>query len=144
MIPSSLYFPSSISDGNLLPGPVFFPFDFTNSFLPESIVPAFSRRLTPKQSPSPAVSILALSLKFSSGLPHRCHIHHPLYVCLICWPCNLSTYCGHPQSWTTATYSPPKLQFTGVLMCTDNCLFSKEHLSKTTAFSFSLLTLYLT
>lgn len=56
--------------------------------LPESIVPASSRRLTLKQSLPPAVTIVALSLKFSSGLPHRrhtvpkeCCIHNSMDVC---------------------------------------------------------------
>lgn len=54
---SSLGFLSNLPAGCLLPGSAFSPFDFTTSFLPESIVPAFSRRLTPKQSLPPAVTI---------------------------------------------------------------------------------------
>lgn len=73
VVPSSLRFLSVQAAGSLLPGPALFPFDFIASFLPESIVPASSRRLTLKQSLPPAVTTVALSLKFSSGFPHRCH-----------------------------------------------------------------------
>lgn len=88
VVPSSLHFLSLHAAGSLLPGPALSPFDFTTSFLPESIVPASSRRLTLKQSLPPAVTTVALSLKFPSELPHRCHtvpkeccIHNSMDVC---------------------------------------------------------------
>lgn len=73
MVPSSLHFLSIQPAGSPLPGSALSPFDFTTSFLPESIVPAFSRRLTPKQSLPPAVTTLPPSFEFTSELPHRCH-----------------------------------------------------------------------
>ena len=92
----------------------------------------------------------ALSLKFSSGLPHRCHtvpkeccLHNAMDVCLTSGPASsLHIVATCRAEALLPTPSPPKSLIitclTVVLALCDTCMFSKELNSKPTAFSSCL------